>query len=110
MSNTQSQPVPRNIVRAVLETRDHRHNEAHAVLLTMFQALVAELVEQGTLVPSPLADRLARAEPHIAPDPHGTSARDMLEHVIAWLRAMEPGLPPAHPQRWIPATFGSLEE
>ena len=110
MERTPLKPVSRDVIRAVLETRDHRHNETHAILLCFFQSLVAELVEQGSLAPGPLADRVARSEQHIAPDPHGTSARDMLEHVLAWLRSMEAGLPPVHPERWTATTFGSLGE
>ena len=92
--------VSRDILRAVLEVRDHRHNETHAALLTMFQGLVAELVEQGALAPAPLADRLVRGRAGIDADPHGMAARDMLDHVVDWLRGMEPGLPPSHPERW----------
>lgn len=110
MERPESSPVSRNVVRAVLETRDHRHNETHAIMLGMFQALVAELVEQGALAPGPLAGRIARFSQHIAPDPHGTSARDMLDHVLGWLHAMEPGLPPAHPDRWTAPSFGNLDE
>ena len=95
--------VSRDIVRAILETRDHRHNETHAMLLSLYQALVTELIEQGSLSPQPLAERLARAEAHIAPDPHGSAARDMLQHVLSWLGALQPGLPPTHPSRWTPA-------
>jgi hypothetical protein len=110
MEGKSSQPVSRDLVKAVLEVRDHRHNETHSVMLAMFQALVAELVEQGTLIPGPLAERIARAQPHVAPDPHGTPARDMLDHVLRWLCSIEPGLPPAHPQRWTAQTWGTLEE
>ena len=110
MARPPSTPVSRNLVRAVLETRDHRHNETHAILLGMFQALVAELVEQGALAPAPLAGRLARSAPEVAADPHGTAARAMLDHVLAWLRSMEPGLPPAHPQRWTAPSFDNPEE
>ena len=109
MEKTQANAVSRDVVRAVLETRDHRHNETHALLLALYQGLVAELVEQGALAPGPLAERVARSEPHIAGDPHGTTARTMLTHVLAWLRSMEPGLPPAHPDRWV-ASAGLSEE
>ena len=108
MEHPSQSPVSRDVVRAVLETRDHRHNETHSILLALYQGLVAELVEQGALSPAPLAERVARSEAHIAADPHGTPAREMLEHVLAWRRAMEPGLPPAHPERWTAASFGSL--
>lgn len=93
-------PVSRDILRAVLEVRDHRHNETHAILLTMFQSLVTEMVEQGVLAPRPLAERLAIGRAAIDEDPHGTVARHMLDHVVGWLREMEPGLPPSHPARW----------
>jgi hypothetical protein len=96
--------VSRDVLRAVLEARDHRHNETHATLLTMFQVMVTELVEQGALAPAPLADRLELGRAAIEPDPHGTAARHMLDHVLAWLRAMQPGLPPSHPNRWVAPT------
>ena len=100
--------VSRDILRAVLETRDRRHSETHAILLTMVQGIVTELIEQGALSPAPLADRLALGRPAIEPDPHGTTARDMLDHMVGWLRAMQPGLPPSHPARWI-APSGGVE-
>ena len=100
MEKTSNQVVSREIVRAVLETRDQRHTETAAMLLGLYQALVAELIEQGALAPQPLVERLSRAEAHIAPDPHGLAARDMLSHVLRWIGSMEPGLPPTHPERW----------
>ena len=109
MDRPPSTPVSRDVVRAVLETRDHRHNEAHAILLSMFQALVAELVEQGALAPEPLAERIGRSARHIAPGPHGVAAHTMLDHVMDWLRSMEPGLPPAHPERWVAPSFNGSE-
>jgi hypothetical protein len=110
MEQKRMNPVSREVVRAVLESRDHRHNETHAVLLAMFQSLVAELVEQGTLAPKPLAERLTRSRGEIAPDPHGAPARDMLTRVIGWLRAMTPELPPAHPERWHAPPPPALDE
>jgi hypothetical protein len=93
--------VSRDILRAVLETRDHRHNETHAILLTMFQSLVTEMIEQGALAPGPLAARLSMGRAAIEPDPHGKLARSMLDHVVDWLHTMQPGLPPSHPERWV---------
>ena len=110
MDRTPNNVVSRDIVRAILQARDHRHNETHAMLLTLYQVLVAELVEQGSLAPRPLADRLARAEAHIAEDPHGISAREMLNHVLTWLNSMELGLPPAHPTRWFAPAPAASEE
>ncbi len=100
MKTDPTPPVSRVVVRAVLEARDHRHNETHAILLAMYQALVAELVEQGSLAPGPLAERLRRGHPAVAPDPHGAPARDMLTRVVGWLETMQVGLPPSHPERW----------
>ena len=97
--------VSRDILRAVLEARDHRHNETHAALLTMFQVMVAELVEQGVLDPKPLADRLELGRQALEPDPHGTAARLMLDHVVSWLQTIQPGLPPTHPVRWVAPPF-----
>ncbi len=99
--------VSRDILRAVLETRDHRHNETHAILLHMFQSMVTELIEQGGLAPGPLADRLELGRAGIEADPHGTAARHMLDHVVGWLRKMEPGLPPSHPARWYAPAMAS---
>ena len=98
--------VSRDILRAVLSVRDRRHNETHAILLGMFQTMVTELVEQGVLAPGPLADRLDLGRSNIQPDPHGTTARAMLDHVVTWLREMEPGLPPSHPARWFAPELG----
>ncbi len=92
--------VSRDVMRAILETRDYRHNETHAVLLALYQGLVAELVEQGVLAPEPLAERLSLVASGIDVGPYGTAARNMLEHVLTWLHAMQPDLPPAHPERW----------
>jgi hypothetical protein len=101
MEHTPPNTVSRDVIRAVLETRDHRHNETHALLLALYQGLLAELVEQGVLATEPLAERLERSRAKIAPDPHGTAAADMLTHVVTWLKSVEPGLPPAHPERWV---------
>ncbi len=110
MQQTKPKPVSRDVVRAVLETRDHRHNETHAMLLAMFQGLVAELVEQGNLAPQPLAERLERSRAAIAPAPHGVVADDMLTHVVTWLNTIQPGLPPAHPPRWVPTPPAIADE
>ena len=107
---TQLSSVSRDILRAVLEVRDHRHNETHAVLLTLFQAMAIELVEQGLLAPSPLADRLDLGRDAIQPDPHGAAARHMLDHVVTWLRSVQPGLPPPHPVRWTAPDIGFEDE
>jgi len=92
--------VSRDLIRAVLETRDRRHNETHSVMIAMFQGLVVELVEQGALAPAPLASRLDMARAHIGPAPHGSTALAVLDHVTAWLRSIGPGLPVPHPERW----------
>ena len=110
MEPTPPKTVSRDVIRAVLETRDHRHNETHAMLLALFQGLLAELVEQGVLAPEPLAQRLERSRAGIAPDPHGAAAHDILTHVVTWLATIEPGLPPAHPSRWVPAAPGAADD
>ncbi len=110
MEQSQPKNVSRDVIRAVLETRDHRHNETHAMLLALYQGLLAELIEQGVLAPEPLAERLERSRGTIAPAPHGTAAHDILSHVVTWLQAVEPGLPPAHPERWVAVPSGQAEE
>ena len=102
--------VSRDIIRAVLEVRDHRHNETHAMLLALFQGLAVELVEQGALAPGPLAERLLLSRATVAADPHGAAARDMLDHVVGWLRGMEPELPPIQPARWFAPPMVGVED
>jgi hypothetical protein len=109
MEQSPNNSVSRDLIRAVLETRDHKHNETHAMLLAMYQGLLAELVEQGVLAPAPLAERLERSRAKIGPDPHGSIAREILTHVVTWLQAVEPGLPPAHPDRWTSSTESADE-
>ena len=102
--------VSRDVVRAVLETRDHRHNETHAVLVALFQGLAAELVEQGAIKPDLLASRLALTENQVADAPHGDIARSILGHVIDWLHSLDAALPTPHPQRWQAPMTGSSTE
>ena len=49
--------------------------KTHAMLLGLYQALVAELIEQGALDAQSLAERLARAQAHVAPNPNGLAAQ-----------------------------------
>ncbi len=100
MSQSSQVPVSREVVRAVLTTRDHRHNETHAIMLAMFQGLVTELVQQGVLNPAMLAQRLSLTEGSIRTDAHGDPARDMLAHVLNWLQSVDGNAPPPHPDRW----------
>ena len=44
--------VSRDLIRAVLEVRDHRHNGTHAALVGLFQALSAELIQRGDVRPN----------------------------------------------------------
>ena len=109
MEQAAPKTVSREVVRAVLETRDHRHNETHAMLLCLYQSLLAELVEQGLLAPEPLVQRLERSRSKIAPAPHGENAHTILTHVVTWLKTTETGLPPPHPPRWV-ASSATTEE
>ena len=110
MERAPSDAPSRDLIRAVLETRDRKHAESHAALLAIIQSVVAELVEQGALSAAPLAERLTRMDATISPDPHGEAAHSMLAHVIGWLKSMEPGLPPSHPERWMVPTPHVIEE
>ncbi len=98
--------VSADLLRAILEARDHRHNEAHAALLALWQGLVAELVETGLLVPDRLADRVTHALGGVDPAPHGDAARTLVAHVADWtatLRRRE-AVPP--PSRWTAPPLG----
>ena len=92
--------VSRDLIRAVLEVRDHRHNETHAALVGLFQALSAELIQAGSVRAEALADRLDKVQGDVTPDPHGDAARALLEHITAWLRAIEPAPRLPHPEQW----------
>jgi hypothetical protein len=94
--------VSRELIRAVLETRDRRHNETHAALVAMFQALSAELIAAGIVQAVPLAERLSDARDKVAEDANGASARAMLDHVAAWIAQLpaEPPIPGG--PRWFP--------
>lgn len=93
--------VSRDVVRAVLEVRDHRHNETHAALLALWQALAAELIDAGAIRPDGLAHRLRSAEKVHARSLHGEAARDLIGHALRWLDAIEPELPSPLPTHWV---------
>ncbi|MBV9655899.1 MAG: hypothetical protein JOZ42_15200 [Acetobacteraceae bacterium] len=92
--------VSRDLIRAVLEVRDHRHNETHAALVGLFQALAAELVQSGDVRAEALADRLDHVRRDVTADPHGEAARALLEHITGWLRSIEPAPRIPHPVPW----------
>lgn len=92
--------VSPDLMRAIFEARDNKHDEAHAALLALWQALVAELAAAGALAPEPLADRLDQAFDQVAPEPHGEAARTLIAHAADWVRTLEPGRRAAPPERW----------
>ena len=92
--------VSRDLIRAVLEVRDHRHNETHAALVGLFQALSAELIQSGSVRAEALAERLDRVQEDVTQDPHGDAARALLEHITAWLRDLKPMPRLDHPKNW----------
>ena len=91
--------VSRDLVRAVLEVRDHRHNETHAALVAIYQVLVAELLDAGVVKPESLARRLDLVREGITDEAHGEAARDLVMHIAEWLRCLE-GPPIPHPPAW----------
>jgi hypothetical protein len=91
--------VSRDLVRAVLEVRDHRHNETHAALVAIYQALVAELLDAGLVKPGSLARRLDLVNADITEEAHGEAARDLVMHIADWLREVEDP-PTPHPRSW----------
>ncbi|MBV9784726.1 MAG: hypothetical protein JO264_13030 [Acidisphaera sp.] len=92
--------ISRDLMRAVLEVRDHRHNETHGALVALYQALVCELLEAGVLEAPPLAERIERARAAVPSDVHGDAARHLLSHVAEWLRGVHLDLPVAAPEPW----------
>jgi len=89
--------VSRDLIRAVLEVRDHRHNETHGALVAIYQALVAELLDAGVIKPESLARRLEHAYDEITDEPHGDAARDLVTHITDWLRCVEGSPDPSSP-------------
>jgi len=92
--------VSTDLLRAILEARDNRHNEAHAALLALWQGLVAELIEGGLLVPDRLADRVSHALGGVAPGPHGEAARTLVAHVADWTAGLDGRGTVSPPPRW----------
>jgi hypothetical protein len=90
----------RDVIRAVLEMRDRRHNETHAALVALYQALVAELLQSGAVSSGELSDRLGRAQQCLAAEVHGENGRLLIAHVRTWLDRIEHGLPVPEPERW----------
>ena len=90
-----------DLVRAILEARDNRHNEAHSALLALWQGLVAELVEKGSLSPARLGERLDHALDGVDPGPHGDPARTLVAHAADWVRSLRTNQPVAPPTRWV---------
>ena len=90
----------RDVIRAVLEMRDRRHNETHAALVALYQALVAELLQSGAVDAGELNLRIGSAENHLATEVHGENARLLMTHVRKWLSGHQPGLPVPDPERW----------
>jgi hypothetical protein len=91
--------VSRDLIRAVLEVRDHRHNQTHAALVAIYQVLVAELLDAGAIKPESLARRLDLVQEGVTEEAHGDTARDLVMHIAEWLRSLE-GPPTPHPPPW----------
>jgi hypothetical protein len=92
--------VSNDLMRAILEARDNKHDEAHAAILALWQALVAELVAAGDISPEKLGDRLDWVFDGVAKEPHGEAARTLVAHSADWVRSLEPGKAAAPPARW----------
>ena len=92
--------VSPDLMRAVLEARDNKHDETHAALLALWQALVAELTAVGAIAPERLADRLSDGYGQVAREPHGEAARSLIAHATDWVMPLEQGQRVELPQRW----------
>jgi hypothetical protein len=92
--------VSSDLMRAILEARDNKHDETHAAILALWQALVAELVAAGDISPEKLGDRLDWVFDRVAREPHGDAARTLVAHSADWVRSLEPGKIASPPERW----------
>ncbi len=92
--------VSQDLIRAILEVRDNRHNETHSALLAVWQAVVCELLDRRAISASGLVERLDAAFDATDQGPHGEAARTLIAHSADWLRRIAPEtrLPP--PDRW----------
>jgi hypothetical protein len=99
--------VSRDLVRAVLGVRDRRHHETHAALLALFQALTTELLDAGAIRAEPLRERIEQALAGTTTEPHAVAARDLLSHVVQWLRTVQPDLPAPNPTPWAGPGFSA---
>jgi len=94
--------VSRELIRAVLEVRDRRHNETHAALVGIYQSLVAELAATGMVSAARLAARLDGVRDAVAPEVHGEAARSLVAHITHWLQSVEPERDMPLPTAWTP--------
>jgi hypothetical protein len=92
--------VSPDLMRAIFEARDNKHDEAHAAILALWQALVAELVASGDVSPEKLGDRMDYAFDGITPEPHGEAARTLVAHASDWVRSLDSGKVAPPPKRW----------
>lgn len=99
--------VSRELIRAVLEVRDHRHNETHAALVAIYQVLAAELLDAGVIKGEALAGRLDAVADGITPEVHGEAARDLVDHIAVGFARSSPRrrrrIRPHGPRRRSPA-------
>jgi hypothetical protein len=114
-SNPQQAPstyVPREILAAVFRKRDQRQASAHAALVALYGALVAELLDAGAIRSEPLAERLEQIRRLRAETVGDAPGGELLTLMIDWLRRVTSDLPCPAPPDWNepPNVVGELSE
>ncbi len=93
--------VQREVMSAVMQSREKREAYIHAAMVNMLVALTAELLDAALVRPGPLAERLERARRTQFKDENAAPARDLLKTMIDWLSNLQPDLPSSVPPEWV---------
>jgi hypothetical protein len=93
--------VQREVMSAVMQSREQREAHIHAAMVSMLVALVAEMIDAAAVRPGPLAERLDRARRLQFVGENAAPARDLLKTMIDWLQSLRPDLPSTMPPEWV---------
>jgi hypothetical protein len=93
--------VQREVMSAVMQSREQREAYIHAAMVSMVVALTAEMLDAAAVRPGPLAERLDRARRSQFAGENAAPGRDLLKTMIDWLQSLPPDLPSTMPPQWV---------
>ena len=93
--------VQREVMSAVMQSREQREAYIHAAMVSMLVALMAEMLDAAAVRPGPLAERLERARRLQFAGENAAPGRDLLKTMIDWLQSLRPDLPSTMPPAWV---------